>query len=125
MFSKSCCNAKSQRITDRKKKAIDGHIVIVVSGKTLSEVFFLELDNISFYFYWQKNCYHVHPNIVRPVLEDLLQIWDLLERLEALQQCAGIKCNKVDFYLELYSPCTLYFATTFVIAKTKLRDFHF
>ena len=38
-----------QRITGRKKKAIDGHIVIVVSGKTLSGVFFLELDNISFY----------------------------------------------------------------------------
>ena len=98
--------------------------MIVVSGKTLSEVFFLELDNISFYLL-AKIFYRVHPNIVQPVLEDLLQIWDLLERLEAMQQCAGIKCNKVEFYLESYSPCTLYFATTFVIAKTKLRDFHF
>ena len=62
---------------------------------------------------------------IRPVLEDLLQIWDLLVRLEAGQQCAGIKCNKAEFYLALYSPCTLYFATTFVIAKTKLRVFHF
>ena len=89
-----------------------------------SEGFFLELDNIYFYL-MEKNCYRVHPNIVQPVLEDLLQIWDLLERLATLQQCAGIKCNKVGFYLELYSPCTLYFATTFVIAKTKLRAFHF
>ena len=54
MFSKSCCNARSQRITDRKKKAIEDHIVIVVSGKTLSEVFFLELDNISFYLLAKK-----------------------------------------------------------------------
>ena len=124
MFFKSCCNARSQRITDRKKKAIEDHIVIVVSGKTLSEVFFLDwITYLS--IYWQKNCYRVHPNIVQPVLEDLLQIWDLLERLEALQQCAGIKCNKAEFYLGLYSPCTLYFATTFVIAKTKLRVFHF
>ena len=51
MFSKSCCNARSQRITDRKKKAIEDHIV---SGKTLSEVFFLELDNISFYLLAKK-----------------------------------------------------------------------
>ena len=80
-----------QRITGRKKKAIDGHIVMVVSGKTLSEHIFLLIG---------KNCYRVHPNIVQPVLEDLLQIWDLLERLAALQQCAGIKCNKVEFYLE-------------------------
>ena len=54
MFSKSCCNARSQRITDRKKKAIDGHIVIVVSGKTLSEGLFSELDNIYLYLMGKK-----------------------------------------------------------------------
>ena len=43
------CKVPDQRITGKNKKAIDEHIVIVVSGKTLSEVFFLELDNIFFY----------------------------------------------------------------------------